>query len=891
MSTSTHERKAVSLLLLPSLTSRLTSPSDILVVFNQRTIKLMLNSANSETKNKALLMEIGVKCLDGIKDSALADDKSAEFKFKLATTILTVDAKFDNKTRVQLTSSLLTSLDKESASSYLAFLENSILGSSKDLVSLGSEGEEGEEKRRVERGRCTAFVEALYLATKIFKGAGEFVSDAVTEQVYAFLMAASFFDCSDVKAPEVKDAKKKKGKGKKAREDIDAESSSVNPAVASALKIKCTLPFSVRSFATSRFFSLMADLTTAPTIKESNSKYQSTHAMWVALESSGCSLVRGELEEDGMRARVMASEISSRASEIKDGRVAKAADAIANLTMALTLQILNEGKDENLTGMMVLDDEENLDDEVCATVEDLFGAAGKLLGGLEGGIEVEGDDEEEEFEPTAVIADVCVGALNMGTNSSNRGASVRALRDAVKRCWAGVLQINDDVLGAETVKVLKEGICGENEEEEEGGEVKEESDEESVQEGVFSKAVLDEEDEEEEEEEDDDEDEDEEGDDDDSVELDAGALGDMLIDSDDDEEGALEHHEGADAALAHMLKVQAQTRKKSRMQQEQIRVDHKLRAITLLEQALNKGKLGNFAFSLLLPLIRLRRTLFAASSNKGLVKKPVVNAKKALLEKLTKLYTSKLVKAKGDGGDDVEEIFDGMVEEARKSPNAAHLTACSLGMIMCIKTGKLGGNAKKVYGELLKEWGEKKNSNLQAGIFEDAVERIEDAPELMLDGLVKVVEKGKIVNDFIKGEMYKLLAKIYSKKNGNFYDFEHLKVIVESLKESLGEGLKTKRLKFVIVCCEKIVEHGKAERGGDEEFWGCLENGLVEGLMLLSTSKAQQVVKAAKGAVDAIAEGVAKCEGGEGDGSGKKKGKRGAETKEVKKKTKKVKKK
>jgi hypothetical protein len=41
-------------------------------VFNQRTVKLVLNSANSETRNKALLMEIGKKCLEDVKEQVRA---------------------------------------------------------------------------------------------------------------------------------------------------------------------------------------------------------------------------------------------------------------------------------------------------------------------------------------------------------------------------------------------------------------------------------------------------------------------------------------------------------------------------------------------------------------------------------------------------------------------------------------------------------------------------------------------------------------------------------------------------------------------------------------------------------------------------------------------------
>ena len=699
----------------------------------------------------------------------------------------------------------------------------------------------------------------------------------------------------------------------------------MNPAVSAALKIKTVLPFAVRSLATSRFFSLMADLTNSPQIKASNVKYKETHAMWVAAEQAGCRLVRDELDDDGMRARVVASKMTRIAKELEEDkdsepRKTKAADAIANLTMALTLQLLNEGKDESQGGMMMLDDEENLDDEVCATVDDLFKASKKLLdvegGNSEDEMDVSEEEEEEEEEeernedPMAVVADVCIGVLNMNTSSSNRGASVRALRDAVKRCWGGALQINDEALSGDCVKVLKEGVCGEEEEEEGGdeerGESGEEEDEEEeeedddIEQGLFGKMTeIDEEQEEEEDEEEEEEDEEEEeqeeeqdGSDDESVELDAGALADMLNDSDD--ENNLQHHEGADGALAHMLKIKAQTRKKSKVQKEQIDVDHKLRALVLLEQALGRGKVGDRVFSLLLPLIEQRRSLVNATLNKGGLAgggSPLVNAKKSLLEKITKLYTGKLVKVKVAKGaeDGAREAFEGLAKEVRKSPNAAHVNACSLGMIACLKTGALEGRDEEVYSELLKEWSVKKNSNLQAGLFEDVIERVEErAAGLLLGGLVEGVRQGR--NDFIKGEIYRLVGKIFGGKNGgDFYDFGQLSAIVASLKESLAEGLKTKRVRLVLACCEKIISYGKVSKSKDVEFWTCLEGGFVEGLMMLGASKSKAVVKGAGRLVESIAEGMAGAEKG-----GKKRGSKAAEEKKgatpSKKKAKKAKK-
>jgi hypothetical protein len=157
-----------------------------------------------------------------------AKDKDPQFKFRLATLILTVDIKFDNKTRVPLTSSLLTSLDLESANSYLSFLEDSILSSSASLSSIVEDGEDSEEKRRLALGKCLAFVEALYRASKLFqKDEKDGKREKITTRVYAFLLAASFFDSSEVSAPveeTTTPGKKKKGKVRKGEREGGRES-------------------------------------------------------------------------------------------------------------------------------------------------------------------------------------------------------------------------------------------------------------------------------------------------------------------------------------------------------------------------------------------------------------------------------------------------------------------------------------------------------------------------------------------------------------------------------------------------------------------------------------------------------------------------------------------
>ena len=120
---------------------------------------------------------------------------------------------------------------------------------------------------------------------------------------------------------------------------------------------------------------------------------------------------------------------------------------------------------------------------------------------------------------------------------------------------------------------------------------------------------------------------------------------------------------------------------------------------------LNKNKLSSSAlFQTMLPLMNLHRTLSnATAQNHKLSATGVVASKKSMLEKLTKLVTTRLAKVKvGGEAEGAEDCFKALVEEAKRSPSRDHCACVSLCMISCLKacpSGVEGG--KDAYAELM----------------------------------------------------------------------------------------------------------------------------------------------------------------------------------------------
>jgi hypothetical protein len=874
LASSTHERKSLPLLLLPTLLASPTvTPAHIPHIMTPAVTRLLLNAGSKDTKNPHLLQPLASQTIKAMRDVLTGPNFPADIRLTVAAALLKADAKFDAKTRSDIVGTVLSNLTEAGQMQYVDFLIGEIM----EVAKITDDA-----KRTV---KSTAAVDALLGAARMFlpkpaafdpenktadKTAETSRLTPVMEKIYAFMMAGAFFDCAAVEAPlppapEKTPSKKGKKTPTKKAAPPPAPSSIIAPAL--SLAASTPLQYSLRSPLAGAFFSILSDLTVSCfQISTSNDVMRATHKMWLELEQAGGVLKREALGDEEMKSRVQVSEVCE-----------KDLTAVANLAMCLGLQLLNEGKDESSSNAMaMLDEEDNVDSEVTSAIHDLVTGAASLMKAKFESIDAD-DALSADDDALAVVADVCVGVLAMGTNAGpSRGGSVRALREAVKRCWGGILGSIEGDISQAACKVLLESVCGaeddeDEDEDEEDADMEDadedgenDSDEMELDGNAFSQLNA-QENNEDDESDDENDDSDSDSDSDESVEVNPEALSSMLLDDadennsdddSDDDDDALLHHEGADGALAHMIKTSQATRKKGKQQLEQLDVDHKIRCLSLLEAILNKNKLGDNTFDVVMPLLNLHKSLTnATTANHKLSATGVVASKKSMLEKLTKLFTTRIVKAKGGSG--AADLFKSLVEEAGKSPSREHASCVSLALIACMKADGSIEGVEGAYADLAEDWASKKTSKVHALMFEDLLTReVSGAAAILTKPMVRFMNEGR--SDFIKSECFRIAAKILESPNKDV-EVDAEKICV-ACKESLSSGLKNKRVKDVLSCVSALVAYGKrAEK--KSKFWKLVESELVDGLKKVGSDEkvSGTMGKIANQAVADIAENSLVC--------------------------------
>jgi len=620
---------------------------------------------------------------------------------------------------------------------------------------------------------------------------------SIIQRILGFFMASAFFDCSTL--TESKKPKKKK-KGRK--HSFDA--AEMHPVVVEGLRIKermasesedqPVLPYAIRVILSSRFFSLLADFTSLATAVKpgtgSSDEKQGKDARvldvlsdiitgWTLLEERGAqSLAAAEEAEDESGAtksvRSACSTVQQMQQEARallqktagsdDDKIVSRAQCAAGsaiLASTLCLQFLRCGTSEEFVDEIDEDDGDD-DEDIIEMVTDLKGIPTSLVDAdaLEG----------DEANPLLGLAELCIHVLSspVGSGGQSRGASPKLLREAVKFAWIGGLfayaaaddeaVLEDDVLNALLV-AIGASAAEESEDNDDGGETnsdEEDSDSDESEEdtAVFSQAAgealgLDDDASDVEMKEADnaatsDEEED--------VELDPAQLESLLLeDSDailDDEDGIevgeLEHHAGADAALAQLIKLKQDARKAGRQALERLEIAKQLRCVLLIDTLLsNPGRhWGNLLqttvfMKLVLPLLQARRDLEKAlerSSANELGKKSagLDNEKRALQERLTSLLKTKVCKIRWardlqPESVDTDELSAELMNQARKSNSAEHASCCSSSLLAMLKNMTIEDdiiNTSSVYSGALKEWSTKRTTKLPTSLFDDLIQQL-----------------------------------------------------------------------------------------------------------------------------------------------------------------------
>ena len=557
------------------------------------------------------------------------------------------------------------------------------------------------------------------------------------------------------------------------------------------------------------------------------------------------------------------------------------------LASTLCLQFLRCGTSDEIVDEIEEDDGEEDDDDIIEMISDLRELPSRLIE-----VKIGQSSEDEDGDPLLGLTELCIQVLSsqVGSGGQSRGALPKLLREAVKFAWIGGLSayaaadgkatLDDEVLesllgaiGASSAEESEDNGVGDASD---SGEENSDSDESDQDKPVFSQASgealgLD----------DDTSDVEmkdggnsESEEDEDDVELDPAQLesmlledGDAILDEDGIEVGELEHHAGADAALAQLIKLKQDARKAGRQALERLEISKQLRCALLIDTLLsNPGRHWSYVLQptvfmkLVLPLLQARRdlekSLERASANQlGKKSTGLDNEKRALLERLTSLLKTKLCKVRWSRdvqpeSTDVVKLSTELMNQARKSNSSDHASCSSLALLALLKSLKNVDdtvNAAGVYSEALTEWSTKRSTKLPTVLFDDLIQQLPRYVAYILTSFELIVDSDVLVPRFVsslaqvvlvaplsmatkearspylKAESFRLLGSLFGRSGGQEDTSEvdargsksleeNSRVAVKCICDALrdAEMLKTKRVKEVLKAAEKVIAFQEA---------------------------------------------------------------------------------
>jgi len=788
----------------------------------------------------------------------------------------------------------------------------------------------------------------------------------IAESILCFLLVGAFFDLSGLSEPKTKDKKsKKRQKGRPVSivaQRIITESNGA-------------FPYQLRAAMSSCFFSYLADVVSiVPTSLSSSGEGSTTTKSKRAVAAHDlinfvvCAC--DELEEKGAALYSDSSDITASYNEDDedvptppkdalqamenmlqitskhDEAVSNAVIACSSLLSALYLQLLSSGKPDGVSDDEEMmnedpDDTEEMNDEIKEMISDVIDIAKSLFLVVTDNDEARGGGENAEGKetPLAGFAELCINILSssvggdVGKNTT-RGGAAKLIRDCVKNAWSLVLpyahydkgiHVDQDIMA-----VLVESVCGssamldEMEDEEEDDEEEDtgmgSGGEESDNDGVFMAANvadlnLNASDDENSIENDNLGYEDES--DDEDVELDQEQVSNLLLEDSDTEGGAdvLEHHAGADKALAKLIKMKQEARKAGKLALERIEIASRMRCVVLLELALSSNApLEDGAVLLaILPLLRARRSLekvvLSSLSLSGGKKATGLSEKRALMDRISSLLQKRVCKSRLNGisslaGEELRAARDARAElaarvmaEAKKSLSQSHSDCCSLSLILIMKSlpqdeGNAIAIAKSVYCDAIKQWSSSKSSKLKTSILHDLIVRSPSLARVVLaEPLTDAAENAR--SAFLKAESFRLLSDLYHVARTD--DSQLVDTGMASLQRSAGKFAsslssaaqdsdiaKAKRARELLKAATELVAFSSAHCQNDADLWDQLEHfaGLLKDFGDGSNSPA--INTKCKSIVEMVAEG-SKARLGETSGKAAKKSSAGGSKKKKKK--------
>eukprot|EP00804_Cyclotella_cryptica_P001374 CCRYP_014128-RA/>CCRYP_014128-RA protein AED:0.02 eAED:0.02 QI:2050/1/1/1/0.5/0.66/3/221/924 len=760
-----------------------------------------------------------------------SDDDFPSRRMALIKAFVSADPRFDSRTKTQTVSSLLLfnisgkeltdeqeHLQKELWERYLSFLEEAVI--SADTLH-----------------KATVYVELMFKLAKrdlLSAQANE------ARRVIRFFMIAAFFDCSELSAPTSKQTPSAKKKKSKKASGKTPENVHVPQELESAFRLKELLhshslesiPYSSRAIMSARFYSLLSDFISTINIpsrggSKSTSLYVNAskpEAVYRALsEICGISSL---LELSGAKHYTpMSAENSSEdespvelsrkhmldVKKIADEALVKEcsgsvdvehlraqsvfATSCASLMISLYLQLHSCGVVDKLEGEDE-DDSEDYNEAVHECISDLSDIVQNFS--RVHANQASSDDDSNE-NPLASLVGLLVNILSSsiggedpGKSNASMASASKLTRDTVKMAWSGVIILLSSLrangsttekskfVDEDVMNTLIESVCGAsilkdmNDERESASD----SDGDEDDSGIFAQASnmdleLDEHEIESVKKSVDDEGESSQ---DEDVELDPSKLENMLLEDSDAEIDVLEHHAGADKALAQLIKMKQETRKASQAERERIELCNRLRCASLLDSLFSvsvfksgwlprEAVLGSF-----IPILRSYKMIAKSiekSSSSPLATKSI-NEKKSLLDRLASLIQEKLSKFRCSDHSvtDKDTILQAAVDisdEMSHSLSLAHCSCCSVALITilrCIPDVEDETEVANMYASFLKDWSSRKSSKIHTCVFDDLIQRIPSLATVVLVEPLTAAAKDAHTG-FLRCESLKLLSLLF----------------------------------------------------------------------------------------------------------------------------------
>ena len=454
----------------------------------------------------------------------------------------------------------------------------------------------------------------------------------------------------------------------------------------------------------------------------------------------------------------------------KDTLRAKAvfATGCAALMMSLHLQLNNCGAPD-VNGEEQEDDEEDIVESLHEYISDLADCVDEFNKVI--GCDFSPKKIEDKENPLAMMAALLVNILSSpvgGEDSMKTGAS-KLTRETVKVAWSGILSaiigLNannkslNSLVDEDVMSILIQSVCGEKSMGDEGKDDDEESiaesssSEDGLGEGaVFVDATLagvnldevkdnssvgSQESEESSQNSTD-------GDDDADIELDPAKLENLLLEDSDAEmsdngiSGILEHHAGADKALAQLIKLKQEARKASQIERDRIDLCNRLRCATLLDSMFTQSvfKSGwlpvEAVLGSIVPMLRsykaIAKSIQASSSANA---KKSLGEKNALLDRLSDFVKIKLSKFRLNDGSSADELAlkasSDIFQEMNRSLNVSHCSCCSVALttaLRCIPNADESEEVKDFYSKAMYDWSSRKASKIHSCVFDDLINRM-----------------------------------------------------------------------------------------------------------------------------------------------------------------------